>query len=186
LSTSIHCKKHSHHWSPSIISYAYKHFQIEFRSIGFSIQFFKCAAWSSSLLPNFDTPSHFNTPSKGILTHCHIFTIIDFLVFFYSFFLQVFGCLLGPRSIDSPKRPLAHKQAFLSITFGGNGLIPTLGYPLLTLCPKQWTHEDPWCNSWHFCYHCIRWWLPCKTRTTTCPSLNHIQFLPSVNQHCAH
>jgi hypothetical protein len=30
----------------------------------------------------------------------------------------MFGCLLGPRSFDSPKGPLVHKQASLPITFG--------------------------------------------------------------------
>jgi hypothetical protein len=32
---------------------------------------------------------------------------------------------LGPRSFDSPERPLVGKQASLPITFGGVGLIST-------------------------------------------------------------
>jgi hypothetical protein len=31
----------------------------------------------------------------------------------------MFGCLLGPRSFDSPKGLLAHKQTSLLITFNG-------------------------------------------------------------------
>jgi len=37
----------------------------------------------------------------------------------------VFECLLGPRSFDSPKRPLARKQALLPIIFDGIRVIPT-------------------------------------------------------------
>jgi hypothetical protein len=37
----------------------------------------------------------------------------------------MFGCLLGPRSFDSPEGPLAHKQASLPITFGGIEVIST-------------------------------------------------------------
>jgi hypothetical protein len=36
----------------------------------------------------------------------------------------MFGHLLGPKSFDSPERPLAYKQAYLPMTFGGIGLIP--------------------------------------------------------------
>jgi hypothetical protein len=38
----------------------------------------------------------------------------------------MFGHLLGLRSFDSPKGSpkLAHKQAFLQISFGGTGFIP--------------------------------------------------------------
>jgi hypothetical protein len=35
----------------------------------------------------------------------------------------MFGHLLGPRSFDNPKGPLARKQASLIITFGGIKLI---------------------------------------------------------------
>jgi hypothetical protein len=28
-------------------------------------------------------------------------------------------------------------------------------------------HGHPWCNSWHFCCHCTRCWLPCGTRKIT-------------------
>jgi hypothetical protein len=31
----------------------------------------------------------------------------------------MFGCFLGPRSFDNPKRPLTHKQIFFPIIFGG-------------------------------------------------------------------
>jgi hypothetical protein len=52
---------------PSIISFAYEHFQIEFCAIGLSIQLLKCVAWSlSGLSFDLDTPSQFNTPLKGI------------------------------------------------------------------------------------------------------------------------
>ncbi len=52
---------------PSIVSFAYEHFQIQLHGIGFLIKPQKCATWSPyGMLPNFDTPSLFNTPSKGI------------------------------------------------------------------------------------------------------------------------
>jgi len=60
------------------------------------------------------------------------------------------------------------------------------GCPPLTLHPWQWAHWDLRCNSWHFCCHCVRCWLPCGTNTTTCTSFNHIQFLPLTSWHCAH
>jgi hypothetical protein len=28
------------------------------------------------------------------------------------------------------------------------------GYPPLKLCSWQWVHMNPWCTSWHLCYHC--------------------------------
>jgi hypothetical protein len=37
----------------------------------------------------------------------------------------MFMHLLGPKSFDNPKGPLAHKQTFLLITFNGIGLIST-------------------------------------------------------------
>jgi hypothetical protein len=45
------------------------------------------------------------------------------------------------------------------------------GYPLHTLCSWQWTHKNPWCSSWHLCYHCIGCWFPrgCKN--------NYMRFL---------
>ncbi len=53
---------------PSIVSFAYEHFQIELCAIGLSIQPHKCVAWShSGLLPNFNTLSQFTTPLEGIL-----------------------------------------------------------------------------------------------------------------------
>jgi hypothetical protein len=43
---------------PSIVSFAYTHFQTQFRVIDFFIQPPKCVTWSlSNLPPNFDTPS---------------------------------------------------------------------------------------------------------------------------------
>jgi hypothetical protein len=52
-------------------------------------------------------------------------TFIKSLISLDSSLLQVFGCLLGPRFFDSPKRPLAHKQAFLPIIFDGVKFIST-------------------------------------------------------------
>ncbi len=46
-------------------------------------------------------------------------------------------CFLGLRSFDSPKRSLAHKQAFLPIVFGGIGFIPTTTIALATYL-KSW------------------------------------------------
>jgi hypothetical protein len=50
-------------------------------------------------------------------------TFIESFISFYSSFFQMFGCFLGPRSLDSPKGPLACEQAFLQIAFGGIGPI---------------------------------------------------------------
>jgi hypothetical protein len=52
---------------PSIISSTYEHFQTELRAIGLSIQLKICVTWSPfGLQPNFNTPSQFTAPSKGI------------------------------------------------------------------------------------------------------------------------
>ncbi len=52
---------------PSIVSFAYEHFQIEFCAIGLHIQPKKCVTWSPfSLPPNFNTPSQFTIPPKRI------------------------------------------------------------------------------------------------------------------------
>ncbi len=48
----------------------------------------------------------------------------SFIFTFDLSLLQVFGCLLSPRSFNNPKRPLAHKQVFFPMTFGGIKLIP--------------------------------------------------------------
>ncbi len=72
----------------------------------------------------------------GILTHCYVQrplyllhftppspTFIDTLVSFDLSFLQMFRRLLDPRTFDSLKGPLAHKQAFLPIILSGIDLI---------------------------------------------------------------
>jgi hypothetical protein len=52
---------------PSIVSSPYEHFQTKLCAINLSIQHQKCVMWSpSSLSLNFNTPSQFTTPSKGI------------------------------------------------------------------------------------------------------------------------
>jgi hypothetical protein len=51
----------------------------------------------------------------------------------------MFGCLLSPRSFDSLKLPLAHKQTFLPITFGDLGLISITTIALI-----------PYLGSWAF------------------------------------
>jgi len=43
--------------------------------------------------------------------------------------------------------------------------------PPFTLHPWQKMHMHPWCNSWHFCCHYTRCWLPCGTKTITHTSL---------------
>jgi len=57
------------------------------------------------------------------------------------------------------------------------------GYPFLMLCPWQWMHWDPWCNSQHFCCHCMGCWLSCGMKIITCASFNDIQFLSSMSWH---
>ncbi len=44
------------------------------------------------------------------------------------------------------------------------------GYPPFTLCSSQRMQMNPWCNSWHFCYHCAGCWFPCGARIITCVS----------------
>jgi hypothetical protein len=51
----------------SIVSFHMNIFQTKFHVIGFFIQLEKCIAWSPFSLPlDFNTPSQFTTPSKGI------------------------------------------------------------------------------------------------------------------------
>jgi hypothetical protein len=86
----------------------------------------------------------------GILIHCliqrpsyvlrctHPFsTFIKSFSYFDSSFLQVFGHLFGPRSIDNPKGHLGHKQTFFLIIFSGIKLISTSSIaPVIYL--KSW------------------------------------------------
>ncbi len=52
---------------PSILSFAHEHFQIELCETDLSIQLQKCVTWLLSSLPqDFNTPSQFTTPLKGI------------------------------------------------------------------------------------------------------------------------
>jgi hypothetical protein len=44
----------------------------------------------------------------------------------------MFGCFLGPRSFDSPKGPLVHKEAYLLIAFGGIKFIQTTTIIVIT------------------------------------------------------
>jgi hypothetical protein len=46
-----------------------------------------------------------------------------------------------------------------------------------------WTHDA---ISQHLCCHCVKCWLPCRMKTTTCTSFNHIQLLSLMNWHCVH
>ncbi len=68
----------------------------------------------------------------GIMLHTSFSTFIDFLISFDFSFLRVFGCLLGTKSLDSPKGPLAHKQTSFPITFGDIGHISTITITLTT------------------------------------------------------
>ncbi len=52
-------------------------------------------------------------------------TFTKFFISFESSLLQLFGCLLGPRSFNSPKGPLARKQFPLPIIFDGIRFIST-------------------------------------------------------------
>jgi hypothetical protein len=86
----------------------------------------------------------------GILTHCFIqrpsyllgcthpsSTFIESFSYFDSSFLQTFGHLLGPKSIDNPKGHLGHKLASLLIIFSGIKLIPTSSIAPITYL-KNW------------------------------------------------
>ncbi len=59
-------------------------------------------------------------------------------------------------------------------------------YPPHTFCSWQWTHWNPWCNSWHFSRHCLKCWLPRGRIIITCASFNHNELLSSMNQHCVY
>jgi hypothetical protein len=60
------------------------------------------------------------------------------------------------------------------------------GYPIFTLFSWQWTHMNPWCNSWHLCCHYMKCWLSCGARIITCVSFKHVQPLSLIGQHCVH
>jgi hypothetical protein len=51
---------------PSIVSFAYEHFQSEFYVIGFSMQPHKCDVGHLSVSFDLNTPSQFTTPLEGI------------------------------------------------------------------------------------------------------------------------
>jgi len=59
-------------------------------------------------------------------------TFIESFISFDSFAFQLFWRFLGPRSFDSPKRPLACKQTAFPITFGGVGFMSTSMITLIT------------------------------------------------------
>jgi hypothetical protein len=60
----------------------------------------------------------------------------SFISFDFSFH-KMLGCLLGPGSFDSLEGPLARKQAFFPITFGGVRHILTFIITLTTYL-KNW------------------------------------------------
>ncbi len=60
------------------------------------------------------------------------------------------------------------------------------GYPLLTLCSRQWMHLHPWYNLQHLCCHCTRCWFSRGMIIIPCASFNHIQFLLLMNRHCVY
>ncbi len=74
-------------------------------------------------------------------------TFIQSFVFFYSFFLQMFRCLLSPWSFDSPEGPLAYKKIFLPITFGGIGFIHRPNNLIKELNPCSFNHSC-WVYGW--------------------------------------
>jgi hypothetical protein len=59
-------------------------------------------------------------------------TFIETPISFDLSLLQVFRCLLGPRTFDSLERPLACKQASLPIILGGISFIPIATIALIT------------------------------------------------------
>jgi len=61
-----------------------------------------------------------------------------------------------------------------------------IGYPPLMLCSWQQTHGNPWCSSWHICYHCVTCWLPYGMKITICTAFNRVQFLSLMGWHCPH
>jgi hypothetical protein len=93
----------------SIISFAYEYSHTKLCTIGLFIQLLKCVAWSPfGPLFNFNTPSQFTTPSKGIRVlrvplafhHSHHFFIKDAL-------------LKNDRHVD-----LFHRMGDVQIAFG--------------------------------------------------------------------
>ncbi len=64
-------------------------------------------------------------------------TFIESFSYFDFSFLQTFGHLLGPRSIDNPKGHLGHKQASLLIIFSDIKLILTSSIAPITYL-KNW------------------------------------------------
>jgi hypothetical protein len=60
-----------------------------------------------------------------IMMHTSHFHLHKVPYFFYSSFLQMFGCFLGLGSFNSPKGVIACKEAYFLIAFGGIKLIRT-------------------------------------------------------------
>ncbi len=71
-------------------------------------------------------------PSYFLQCMCPFSTFIECIYIFYSSLLQMFGCVLGPRSFDNPKGPLTCIQASLPIIFGGIELTLTSTIALTT------------------------------------------------------
>ncbi len=88
--------------------------------------------WHVDLLPRmgdvqvaFWILTHHLWPSYFLWCPLLLSTFIESFIYFDSFFLQVFGHLLGLRSFDNLEGPLAHKQASLPIAFSGIRFIST-------------------------------------------------------------
>ncbi len=66
-------------------------------------------------------------------------------IIFIGFFHNVFNVVRGITSFNfRPRLMCVHTSHW------------PYRYPLHTLHPWQWTYEDPWCHSQHFCYHCVK------------------------------
>ncbi len=66
------------------------------------------------------------------MMHTFIFHLHRVFYSFKFFFHKMFGCLLGPRSLDSLEGLLARQQASLPITLSGVGFISTSTITLTT------------------------------------------------------
>jgi hypothetical protein len=62
----------------------------------------------------------------------------------------------------------------------------TLWVSTFMLYSWQWTHWNPWCNSWCLCQHCTRCWFPHGMKIITCTSFNHIQLLSLTGWPCVY
>ncbi len=101
------------------------------------------------------------------------------LLILYRFVWVVEACqfFLVPSRISStpfyPSKVLrAKERASTPCSFVVFCLGLTFGVPQ-RIMSASWTHENPWCISWHLCYHYTKCWLSYRTSKFTSSILSN-------------